>query len=108
MHISQCGTRGGHPFRALVFCVVFVQQRARAAGTCYCAYARNNRFLIEMLPLSPEVNILLQHVFRCEATHHASLEQVRAAVEMLDSFFMCPALIARVGPVPLANTQPEL
>ncbi|KAL1943942.1 hypothetical protein VTO73DRAFT_3760 [Trametes versicolor] len=68
------------------------------ADACYRAYARNNRFLIEMLPLSPEANILLQHVFRCEAARRASLEQVRAAVEMLDSFFMRPALIARAGP----------
>ncbi|OJT01741.1 Negative regulator of sexual conjugation and meiosis [Trametes pubescens] len=68
------------------------------ADACYRAYARNNRFLIEMLPLSPESNILLQHIFRCEAARRASLEEVRAAVNAFDTFFMRPALIARAGP----------
>ncbi|KAI8986905.1 kinase-like protein [Trametes punicea] len=64
---------------------------------CYRAYMRNDRFLIEMLPISPSVNLLLQHIFRRESIRRITLTQIRDVVEAMDSFFMRPALIAQGG-----------
>ncbi|KAI0659220.1 kinase-like protein [Cubamyces menziesii] len=62
---------------------------------CYRAYLRNNRFLIDMLPLSPCANLLLQHIFQPEAVRRITLAQIHDVVERLDTFFMRPALIAK-------------
>ncbi|OSD08092.1 kinase-like protein [Trametes coccinea BRFM310] len=64
---------------------------------CYRAYLRNDRFLIEMLPISPSANLLLQHIFRRESIRRITLTQIRDVVEAMDSFFMRPALIAGGG-----------
>ncbi|KAI0635241.1 kinase-like protein [Trametes polyzona] len=68
------------------------------ADACYRTFLRNDRFLIDMLPLSPGANALLQAIFRRECTgSRARLQDVRAAVEGLQTFFMTPARIARAG-----------
>ncbi|KAI9063564.1 kinase-like protein [Trametes sanguinea] len=61
---------------------------------CYRAYLRNDRFLIDMLPISPSANLLLQHIFRRESIRRITLAQIRDVVEAMDSFFMRPGLIA--------------
>ncbi|KAI0360605.1 kinase-like protein [Trametes cingulata] len=62
---------------------------------CYRAYMRNDRFLIDMLPISTTVNIVLQHIFCREALRRVSLENLRNTIEAMDSFFMRPEHIAR-------------
>ncbi|KAI0777749.1 kinase-like protein, partial [Trametes elegans] len=69
------------------------------ADACYRAYLHNDRFLAEMLPLSPAANLVLQHVFRPERARppRIALPRLRAAVAGIDSFFMRPERIAAAG-----------
>ncbi|KAI0646373.1 kinase-like protein, partial [Trametes meyenii] len=64
---------------------------------CYRAYLRNDRFLVEMLPLAPSVNLLLQHIFRPETARHLTIPQIRKVIVSLDTFWMRPTLIASGG-----------
>ncbi|KAI0826542.1 kinase-like domain-containing protein [Trametes gibbosa] len=77
------------------------------SDACYRAFMRNDRFLAEMLPLSPGAGAILMHLFSREPTSYGdtanmgpgrmSLEELRVAVETLDTFFMRPSLIAASG-----------
>ncbi|KAH9852561.1 kinase-like protein [Lenzites betulinus] len=77
------------------------------SDACYRAFMRDDHFLAEMLPLSPGAGALLRHLFRREPSLYGdpasmgsgrmSLDELRTAVEGLDTFFMRPALIAAAG-----------
>ncbi|CDO70626.1 hypothetical protein BN946_scf184748.g24 [Trametes cinnabarina] len=71
--------------------------QACLTDACYRAYLRNDRFLIDMLPISPSANLLLQHIFRHESIRRITLTQIRDVVEAMDSFFMRPDVIASGG-----------
>ncbi|KAI1798136.1 kinase-like protein [Ganoderma leucocontextum] len=64
------------------------------ADACYRVYIKNNNFLREMLPISDSANRLLQQIFRREYVRRITVEQIRAAVEDMDTFFMHPQDIA--------------
>ncbi|KAI0372025.1 kinase-like protein [Pilatotrama ljubarskyi] len=67
---------------------------ARPTDPCYRAYLRNDRFLINMLPISTTVNIVLQHIFCPEAIRRVTLENLRHTLESMDTYFMRPEVIA--------------
>ena len=55
-------------------------KRASIEDATFRAYLRNSRFLSSILPLSPELDVILRRIFDCDPTKRISVEELRELV----------------------------
>ncbi|KAJ2930240.1 hypothetical protein H1R20_g6908, partial [Candolleomyces eurysporus] len=73
---------------------------------CFTAFSKNRNFLKEVLPISRQINYLLQQVFRFPAVTRISIPELRQYIVALDTFYEVQDKTATEGDKRGAVTAP--
>ncbi|KAF7332002.1 Serine/threonine protein kinase [Mycena kentingensis (nom. inval.)] len=65
---------------------------------CFAAYLEDPDFLIKALPISKSVNALLKQIFNLEPLARPSIQQIRVAIQAIDTFFLSRDELAYASP----------
>ena len=76
-------------------------KRASVEDSTFRAYLKNPRFLSSILPLSPELDVILRRIFECDPRKRISIHELR------DLIVRCPRFTTRTTAAP-PTPPPEL
>ncbi|KAI0694217.1 kinase-like domain-containing protein [Cytidiella melzeri] len=74
-------------------------QKAITSDECFCDFLLNEDYLMEMLPISKEANVLFRKIFVYEPSERITLDALRKEIIALPTFFLNDEELARAGEV---------
>lgn len=74
-------------------------QKAEVKDKSFVEFLRNENYLMELLPISKEANVLFRKIFEYEPTERINLSTLRREIIALPSFFLNNEELARAGEV---------